>query len=109
MRIPLFVASLLPLIVMAPAAKAGEARCFTTDDGNYNCWFEPFGGDGSFEISAPGKPTFTLFMQGNGEASASAVFEPGGRSVALPGPYRRSKQDGACWVSSATGTQICAW
>lgn len=103
------VTSALVTSAVAIPALASEARCYTDDDGTYPCWFEPIEGDGSFEISAPGKPTFTLYMNGNGTAQASAVFEPGGRSVPLPGPHVRSKKDGACWVSTATDTQICAW
>jgi hypothetical protein len=93
----------------APAALGKDARCFTTDDGQYPCDFQSFGGDGSFTISAPGKPTFTLSMTGAGAASASAVFEPGGRSVPLPGPFRRDAADAACWTSDSTGARVCAW
>ena len=37
-----------------------DARCSTTDDGKYSCQFRTVDGSGSFEISAPGKPTYTL-------------------------------------------------
>ena len=97
------------LVLTTSPAWAQNALCFTSDDGQYPCTFEGIEGDGSFTISAKGKPTFTVYIIGGGEADASAVFEPGGRSVSLPGPYLRSKDDPACWVSSATNTQICAW
>ncbi|HEV7345845.1 MAG TPA: hypothetical protein VGN60_09485 [Devosia sp.] len=93
----------------AGAAAAKDARCYTTDDGEYDCRFEMLDDAGSFEISAKKKPTFQLWMDAPGVAFASAVFEPGGRSVALPGTYHRSEEDGACWVSDATDTEICAW
>jgi hypothetical protein len=97
------------LALAASVAPAFAAMCFTTDDGQYPCTFEGIQGDGSFVISAKGKPTFTLYVIGNGVGDAYGVFEPGGRSVNLPGPYLRSRADPACWVSSATDTQICAW
>lgn len=103
------VLATLPVLLAATAADAKPARCFTTDDGEYVCDFQAFGGDGSFEISAPGKPTFTLTMDGPGAAYGAAVFEPGGRSVPLPGVYHRDAADPACWVSDATDTKICAW
>lgn len=91
------------------AAQAQNARCFTTDDGYYDCTFTGRGGDGSFEISAPGYPTFRLEMDGPGVAFAAGRFEAGGRFVPLPGAFRRSAEDRACWVSDATGVAICAW
>lgn len=97
------------LAIAATPAIAKDARCFTTDDGYYDCWFEATDGDGSFEISAPGYPTFALVMDRPGVAWGYGTFEPGGRSVALPGQYRRSKNDGACWDNADTDTQICAW
>tara|TARA_R110002020_G_scaffold14062_16_gene50001 strand:+ start:710 stop:1045 length:336 start_codon:yes stop_codon:yes gene_type:complete len=95
-------------LLTAPAM-AKDARCFTTDDGEYPCQFETLDDAGSFEISASGKPTFQLWIDSPGMAMVGAVFEPGGRSVALPGNYLRSADDGACWVSDATDTEICAW
>jgi len=89
--------------------QAGPATCYTTDDGTYPCLFEGVEGDGSFIISAKGKPTFTLHIVGEGVADAYGQFEPGGRNVSLPGPYLRSEVDPACWVSMATDTEICAW
>ena len=103
------VLALGALAWLAAPAQAKPARCFTTDDGEYDCDFRAFGGDGSFEISAPGKPTFTLLMDGPGTALGSAVFEPGGRSVALPGLYSRDPADPACWINDSTDTKICAW
>lgn len=108
-RVALSCAAVTMLAMGAASAEGKEARCFTTDDGEYACDFQPFGGDGSFTISAPGKPTFTLTMDSPGTALGSAVFEPGGRSVPLPGLYRRDDADPACWVSDGSGTRICAW
>ncbi|MGB3339455.1 MAG: hypothetical protein WBA73_19940 [Devosia sp.] len=90
-------------------ALAKDAWCYTTDDGEYDCAFEGLDAAGSFEISAPGKPTFQLWVDAPGAATVGAVFEAGGRSVALPGTYYRSEDDGACWVSDATEAEICAW
>lgn len=96
------------LLVAAPAW-AKDAQCFTSDDGDYACQFEALDDAGSFRISAQGKPTFEVWMDAPGQAFVGAVYEPGGRSVALPGTYTRSEDDGACWVSDATETEICAW
>jgi len=93
---------------MAPA-RAMDARCYTSDDGEYDCDFTALDKAGSFEIAAPGKPTFQLWIDSPGIGSVGAVFEPGGRSVALPGSYVRSEDDPACWVSDTTDTEICAW
>ncbi|MDC9825904.1 hypothetical protein PRN20_19385 [Devosia sp. ZB163] len=51
-----FLATVAVLTLTAPAI-AKDARCFTTDDGYYDCDFEPLG-DGSFEITAEGYPSF---------------------------------------------------
>ena len=42
------------------AAEARPARCFTTDEGNFSCDFRTTDRDGSFQISASGKPTYVL-------------------------------------------------
>lgn len=104
----LMAAGLMALLLVAEAS-AKDALCETTDDLAYPCTFEVLDDAGSFEISAKGKPTYQVWVDAPGLATVGAVFEPGGRSVALPGVYHRSEDDGACWVSDATGTQICAW
>jgi len=87
-------------------AHAKPARCFTTDDGEYACEFRALDPNGSFQISAPGKPTFSLWMESRGVAAAFANF--GDRDVALPGQYHRRKDDPACWANPDTDTRICA-
>lgn len=96
-------------LAFASGAIAKDAVCYTSDDGEYPCDFQRLDEAGSFRISADGMPTFELWIEAEGEAFVGAVFEPGGRSVPLPGTYIRSKKDGACWVSDATDTEICAW
>jgi hypothetical protein len=95
--------------MLAGPVMAKEATCYTSDDGEYPCRFEGLDGNGSFEISARGKPTFQLWIESEGVATVGATYEAGGRSVALPGTYYRSEDDGACWQSDATDTEICAW
>ena len=91
----------LPLLAtcLSFPAHAKPARCSTTDDGSYNCDFQPDGRDGSFTVSAPGKPTYTL-----------TVTEPGVAfgSVSLPGRYLRSRSEPGCWVNDSTGAKLCA-
>lgn len=102
-------AALLALLVAVPATMAKEARCFTTDDGEYACDFQRLDEAGSFRISAAGKPTFELWIEADGQGFVSAIYEAGGRAVPLPGTYFRAKKDRACWKSDATETEICAW
>lgn len=91
---------------LASTAEAKPARCFTTDDGGYNCQFQATGGDGSFTISAPGKPTYSLEMIEPGVAAGFVNL--GSRNVALPGRYLRSRSEPGCWVGDSTGAKICA-
>ena len=95
------------LFVLTSAAEARPARCFTTDDGTYACQFVATDRQGSFRISAPGKPTILLNMDEPGSAFGFTNF--GSRNVSLPGRYLRSKADPACWVNDATGAKVCAW
>lgn len=102
------------LMVLAVAAAAGTvsadakpARCFTTDDGYYPCDFKSLDRDGSFEVSAPGLPTYTLWIDTPG--FAAGFVNLGGRNVALPGMYVRRSDDAACWSNPETDTRICAW
>jgi hypothetical protein len=88
-------------------ASAKSARCFTTDDGYYDCSFRGLDGAGSFRISAPGYPTFTIEVYEPGFAYGYADYGSG--SVSLPGQFVRSDDDGACWNNPETSTQICAW
>lgn len=88
------------------AAEARAARCYTSDDGFYDCDFAA-GPRGGFTISAPGKPTVILDIDQPGIAFGFA--ELGGRNVPLPGRYNRSAADRACWENDATGARICAW
>lgn len=106
MRALLFIALALPHL-WVPEAAARPATCFTDDDGRYPCDFEQFGGDGSFVVRAPGKPTFTVSMERRGVASGFADYGSG--NIFLPGPFYRSNRDRACWVSDATGFSICVY
>lgn len=90
------------------AAEAKPARCYTSDDGNYNCNFFSVDRRGSFTIRAAGKPTFTLYVDEPGVATVSADFGTG-RNVPLPGVFYRRGDDPACWSNSDTNTTLCAW
>ena len=87
-------------------AEARPARCFTTDEGNYACDFRSTGSDGSFEISAGGKPTYSLVI--DSPDVAFGYVKLGGRNTALPGRYKRDPADRACWVNDSTSAKICA-
>lgn len=91
----------------ASSASAKPARCFTTDDGHFPCNFKGLDRQGSFEVAAPGFPTYTLWVEQPGVASGFVNF--GDRNVALPGIYQRENADRACWSNSGTQTRICVW
>lgn len=97
----------LVLLAATQTGHAKPARCFTTDDGHYGCDFRSLDRAGSFSIAAPGKPTFTLWVDSPGVAAGFASF--GDRDVSLPGMFHRQRDDGACWQNDATGIRICAW
>ena len=90
----------------ADPAHAKPARCATTDDGAFACEFRLTGPNGSFQISAPGKPTYALDIVEPGVGYGFVTL--GGRSTPLPGRYLRRADDRACWRSDATGAEICA-
>lgn len=101
------VAGAFAVLLTASVALAKPARCFTTDDGEYACDFRGLDSSGSFVVSADGYPTFTLQIDSPGVGWVNADFGSGG--VALPGPYHRAKDDGACWENPDTGGRLCAW
>lgn len=96
------------VLLWTAAAEAKPARCFTSDDGKYPCDFRATDKAGSFAVSAPGKPTYMLEMDGPGVAFGFADFGTG-RNVALPGQFERDSADPACWNNTDTDTKICAW
>ena len=88
------------------AAQARPARCFTTDEGSYPCDFQSTGADGSFEISARGKPTYHLVIDTPG--TAFGYVKLGSRNTALPGQYKHDPKEPGCWLNESTSTKICA-
>ena len=106
--LPALLIAALSMTTAATHVWAKPATCYTDDEGRYPCDFEQFGGDGSFTISARGVPHYTISIEGRGVASGFADYG-NGRNVPLPGPFYRSRQDRACWVSDATGFRICAY
>ena len=106
-RIAITATLLLVFGALAQTAAAKSARCYTTDEGEYDCDFVVIESDGSFRISAPGRPTFTLVMDGPGSGYGIDDFGEGG--VNLPGVFVRSRSDPACWVNDVTDVWVCAW
>lgn len=107
LKLRLFLGILATLFFILPV-EAKPARCFNSDDGYYRCNFQAIEGDGSFDISATNRPTFTLMMSERGVAYGFADYGTG-RNVSLPESYVRSRKDPACWLNAATKTKICAW
>lgn len=106
-RLPAAAALACLAIGLSVPAEARPARCFTTDDGRYACDFVSTGRDGSFRISARGKPTYVLEMIAPGVATGFVNFGP--RNVSLPGRFIRSTRDRACWENDATNVRVCVW
>jgi hypothetical protein len=88
------------------ASDIKNARCSTTDDGEYDCQFRTIDDAGSFEISAPDKPKYTVNIDQPGVAYG--FIDLGTGNVPLPGKYLRSESDPACWENDTTNTSICA-
>ena len=88
-------------------AHAKAARCFTMDDGSYDCRFVATDRAGSFKISAPGKPTVMLNIIEPHTAYGFVNFGP--RNISLPGHYVRDRSEPACWVNDSRRDKICAW
>ncbi|MBJ3775239.1 hypothetical protein [Acuticoccus mangrovi] len=94
-------------LLVSATAEAKSARCFNSDDGHYSCDFRQFGGDGSFTITAPARPTYTVSLFARDAADGFVNY--GDRNVPLPGTFYRSGSDRACWISDATQFAICAY
>lgn len=108
-----FATTLLALLALAimtasQPALAKEARCFTSEEGRYPCDFKFTDKAGSFETSAPGKPTMILIIDAPGVALGFADFGTG-RNVSLPGQFIQVDSDKACWLNTETADKICAW
>ena len=95
---------LVPLIATAAAAK--PAQCFSTDDGHFDCDFQMTDADGSFTIEGP-DATYILLMDSPGHASGFVNL--GTRNIPLAGTFVRERGDPACWSNADLGTRICAW
>ena len=102
----LFAGAFAPHVLIG-TAEARPATCFTDDEGRYRCDFRQFGGDGSFVVTAEGRPAYTVSLFERGAADGFADY--GNGNIALPRPFYRSDQDRACWVSDATGFSICVY
>jgi hypothetical protein len=89
-------------------ARPRAATCFVTGVGNYPCTFIPVGGDGSFRITARGRDTYMLTLNGDDTAYAFVQIRGRGRNVALPGVYVRDEADRACWANAQPAFRICA-
>jgi hypothetical protein len=99
-------AVLAALLIGMPSAEARPACCFTTDEGLYRCDFQRTAKNGSFRISARGKPTYIVEIVEPGVANG--YLKLGKRSVPLPGVYRITPEEPGCWLNDSTGAKICA-
>jgi hypothetical protein len=95
------------LTLAAGAAQARPADCTVSGGNTYVCDFTQQDGDGSFTITARGKDTYILVMNGDNTAFGFLRVRGQGRNVALPGTFIRNPSDTACWVNDATQVSIC--
>ncbi len=100
------VAVVVVILMYSITVQARPARCTTSDDGTYACDFKLTDKDGSFELSAPGKPLYILNMDEPGKASGFVNL--GTRNISMAGRYIRSNADPACWVNDTTSDRIYA-
>ncbi len=101
------LSAMLMVVSATVVADAKPAQCFTTDDGEYGCDVRLVEFNGSFAISAAGRPTYSLIMDAPG--FAFGFINRGSRDVALPGIYVQEDKDPACWRNRDNGSRICAW
>ena len=94
-------------LLAASPALAKSARCYTTDEGYFPCRFTATDSDGSFELSSPDHPGFSMVMDQPGFGFGYLV--DGEKSIPLSGEYVRSRDDGACWNNPETNDKVCAW
>jgi hypothetical protein len=94
-------------LAIPSAAWAKPARCFTTDDGYFNCDFRMTDKLGSFEIKSKGKPGFSLVIEAPGIGSGYLRID--GRSIPVNGAYERQSDDPACWRNAEQQVKVCAW
>jgi len=106
-RVPAAVALAWLTLGLGAPAEARPAQCFTTDDGRYACDFVATDKDGSFRVTARGKPTYILEMMEPGVATGFVNL--GNRNVSLPGRFLRGTSDRACWENDATKVRVCVW
>ena len=92
--IPTMFGAVAAALALSHQAGAKPARCFTTDDGYYACDFKALDSQGSFAISAPMRPTYSLWVDRPG--FAAGFVDLGGRNIALPGMSVRQRDDAAC-------------
>jgi hypothetical protein len=108
-RLFLLLAITAGAALLPAAGHAKPARCYTTDDGEYDCSFVATDDSGSFEISAPDKPKFSLVISEPGIGYLFGDYHDGSGNVALPSRYLRSESDPACWTNEDTEAQVCTW
>jgi hypothetical protein len=102
----LFTAAAM-VVALSSQAVAKPARCFTSDDGYFNCDFQATDRAGSFTIRARGKPVYSLIVEKEG--FAAGYLRMNGRSIPLNGSFVRQRDDGACWSNPELNVKICAW
>ncbi|SNY93883.1 hypothetical protein SAMN04515647_4204 [Cohaesibacter sp. ES.047] len=93
----------------AGAAEARPAECYTSTQRYYSCDVKNHGSDGSFTITARGRPTITLDILKNGKSARGHIDFNDGRYRAMPGLYFRTADEPECWTNSASVARVCVW
>ncbi|MBK8770113.1 MAG: hypothetical protein IPM06_06750 [Rhizobiales bacterium] len=90
---------------VAPPVTPGPGlpyTCSTDAEGSFPCDVVSTDSEGNFEITSPGKPSYSFaYIEPN-------VFSVFWGSTNLPGLYRRTEIGGkVCWINDATPSSIC--
>lgn len=100
-------AAFLLLAANSFSVQARPATCFASGMGKYDCEVNLVEFNGSFSMSAPGKPTFMLIFDAPGYAFG--FISENDKMRALPGPFEQEAAEPACWQNLQDDSRLCAW
>ena len=110
----LAAASVLAILATATPTLARPAQCEIVTDDTYKgpCDFEPFGGNGSFMLTAKGRKeilprvsALNVNMVAPGVAVVSGENSSGAGHGYFDGAFVRSKETPACWDQKGVMTE----
>ncbi len=107
LKSPLTIILFAIAMIVADAAHAQLAKCFSSDDGGYyQCEYQAIGTNGSFVISAAGKPTYTFNILKPGVAKVTMKIGTKPEED-FPGQFVPFEGQPGCWFNRETKTDLC--